>query len=748
MGMSISGLASGIDSDSIIAQLLALEEQRIFMIQKRIAEEEVKKAAYSDLSGRVQALRSIGTSLSSPTVYGKLDGSSTDGGMSVTLNSKASEGSYQVEVLQTATKHRIAGQGFKDQDSTPVAPGGGSFVYNLGGGTSKTIELEATTTLKEFVEKINDAGLVNASIVNDGSELNPYRVVLTSKASGTKNQIVIEQNDTTLNFSDKQIEAATTGPGNSSDYAGTITSGGTYTGDENTTFVIEMMSDGAADGTAKYRLSTDGGLTFSDNGGVGYSATSGGPIDLGHGVTISFEDNGTLREGDTFSIDVFNPELESGSDAILKVDGISIKKSSNRISDVFEGITFDIESATVGKVSKIDVTRDSGTVTEKLAEFVGAYNSVVGFLSSQFKFDPASNTAAPPLNGDSAARQVDRQVKGLIAKRMNGLGAGVPATLTELGLESNRETGLLSFNPMKLEEVADKDPKAVERILSSFGERLSGNFEFVSRSNATKPGEYDVVVTQARTGAEVAGTLAADALAQNETLTFNFSRDAQDESPVFRPLDVELLAGETAQQQIEKINTAFEDKGFELESYLDDFGVIQIRTTELGSDYAFNVISDQAAGAGTSGIGNVELSSQGTDLAGKIGGIEATVFQGTQLRAANGYDVEGIRVEIPDGVSGSLGKVRIVDGLASILPDIVDSLTGPKGVIGTRTSGVDKRIESLNEDIIKQQERMSRTEERLRRQFTAMEVTMAQLNSLGDYITQQMDAMAAANKKK
>ena len=42
---------------------------------------------------------------------------------------------------------------------------------------------------------------------------------------------------------------------------------------------------------------------------------------------------------------------------------------------------------------------------------------------------------------------------------------------------------------------------------------------------------------------------------------------------------------------------------------------------------------------------------------------------------------------------------------------------------------------------------MSRTEERLRRQFTAMEVTMAQLNSLGDYITQQMDAMAAANKK-
>ena len=161
-------------------------------------------------------------------------------------------------------------------------------LFTIWGGYQKTIELEATTTLKEFVEKINDAGLVNASIVN----------TVGTQPLVDLHQIVIEQNDTTLNFSDKQIEAATTGPGNSSDYAGTITSGGTYTGDENTTFVIEMMSDGAADGTAKYRLSTDGGLTFSDNGGVGYSATSGGPIDLGHGVTISFEDNGTLREGD------------------------------------------------------------------------------------------------------------------------------------------------------------------------------------------------------------------------------------------------------------------------------------------------------------------------------------------------------------------------------------------------------------------------------------------------------------------
>ena len=79
---------------------------------------------------------------------------------------------------------------------------------------------------------------------------------------------------------------------------------------------------------------------------------------------------------------------------------------------------------------------------------------------------------------------------------------------------------------------------------------------------------------------------------------------------------------------------------------------------------------------------------------------------------------------------------------------MVGRLTGSTGVIGTRTNGVDKRIEALQADIVKQQERISNQEQRLRRQFTAMEVTMAQLNSLGDYITQQMEAKAAANKKK
>ena len=368
-------------------------------------------------------------------------------------------------------------------------------------------------------------------------------------------------------------------------------------------------------------------------------------------------------------------------------------------------------------------------------------------MQSQFKFDPASNQAAPPLNGDSAARQVDRQIKNLIATRMTGLAGDSVSTLTELGITSDKDTGLLSFNPGEIDEVTRDDPRAVERVLSSFGERLSGNFEFVSRSSKTEPGTYDVVVTQARTRAELSGTAAADVLTQAETLSFNFSRAAQDANGAVRALEVNLQAGDTVEQQVQRINDGFANSNFELEAYVDEQAQITIRATEYGDDYSVNVTSDLAAGVGTSGIGNVQLSSTGTDLEGRVGAVSGTVFKGNQLRGADGYDVEGIKVEIPDDVSGNLGKVRIVNGLASILPKVVDALTGSNGVLGTRTKGVDKRIESLEEDIVNQQERMTRQEERLRRQFTAMEVTMAQLNSLGEYITQQMDAMNASKKK-
>ncbi|HSW44274.1 MAG TPA: flagellar filament capping protein FliD [Phycisphaerae bacterium] len=60
----------------------------------------------------------------------------------------------------------------------------------LTGTLAKTIQVSAADTLESLVTKINNAGIhVTASLVNDGTPDNPYRLVLTSRSAGTQGRV-------------------------------------------------------------------------------------------------------------------------------------------------------------------------------------------------------------------------------------------------------------------------------------------------------------------------------------------------------------------------------------------------------------------------------------------------------------------------------------------------------------------------------------------------------------------------------
>lgn len=751
MGIAISGIASGIDSDAIINQLLSIETSRIIGIQRKIALQQVRKDAFATLTNQLESLRNASRKLADSNLYSQVNASSSDAGvLTVSASNDAALGNYSVEVLQVATRHRVAAQGFVDKSGTGIAADAGTFSFRVGDGDAVEIDVDGSTSLQDLARAINDAGAgVRADIVNDGSSLNPFRLVLTAEQTGSDGLVTVVENDTTLDFENTSIESAVAADGNSADYGGTVSSGGAYTGTDNTTFIVEIITEGAADGTAKYRVSTDGGLTFDDNGGAGYDATSAGAIELADGVTIEFEDNGTLREGDTFSIDVFNPELATPQDAVINVNGINIRKSSNTIDDIFDGVTFKLQSASVGQTVNISVDRETGDISQAMSGLLGAYNGVIGFLNAQFAYDPESGQAAPPLNGDPTARQIARQVQQFMTGRIPGLGDDTISSLSELGFETNPETGVMSFNSAKLDEALRDDPDAVARVLSRFGERLSGDFEFVRRSADTRPGTYQVEITQARTRAEVVAGGAAEVLAADETITVRLNRRAQnDDGGVFVETTIDLAAGDTVAEQITKLNAGFEDASFAVTAYLDADGAIAIRSDAYGGDYAIEVSSDTAAGAGTSNIGDGLLEDQGTDLEGRIGNRPARTLEGDVLKGSEGYDTEDIELRIPNDTSGVLGEVRIADGVGQALPALIDNFTGVGGLLRSRTTSIDNRISSYEEDILAQERRAVQIEERLRRQFANLEVTLGRTQALGDYVTQQLALLPKISSSK
>ena len=63
----------------------------------------------------------------------------------------------------------------------------------INGSFETTIEFDATATLSDIVKKINDSGAgVRASVISDGTGVNPYRLSLSSTQSGTTGRFILD----------------------------------------------------------------------------------------------------------------------------------------------------------------------------------------------------------------------------------------------------------------------------------------------------------------------------------------------------------------------------------------------------------------------------------------------------------------------------------------------------------------------------------------------------------------------------
>ncbi|MCL5062007.1 MAG: flagellar filament capping protein FliD [Nitrospirae bacterium] len=269
MGISSSGLISGINVDQLLSQLIQLERRPITLLQQRQKDYELKIASILDMSTKLSSFKSALDALNSSSKFNTKTASvtKTSSGaelLTVSASSTASAGSYSIQVNQLATANKKASQGWVDENTTAIASSAGTFKFKVGsGGAETSISVSTTTTLQGLRDAINSAnGGVTATIINDGTGSNPYRLILTANNTGSSNTIYITQNNTNLDFANKKIEDAYAYTTNS--YTGSVysNSGNYYTGTDNKTYLVKITTAGAP-GTAKYKYSTDGGITWS-----------------------------------------------------------------------------------------------------------------------------------------------------------------------------------------------------------------------------------------------------------------------------------------------------------------------------------------------------------------------------------------------------------------------------------------------------------------------------------------------------
>ena len=185
--LSIGGLISGIDTNAILDQLYQFAQAPILRLESRKSALRDQSVAWSQLEGQLLGLRTMSAQLASPATFDAcLATTSQPNLVTASATAAAVPGSYLFTVEALAQTHQLASQGYADTDQTEV--GSGTITITVGDGAPVVIDVD-NYTLAELRDAINEADAgVSAAIINDGGETTPYRLIVTSRTSGTEGE--------------------------------------------------------------------------------------------------------------------------------------------------------------------------------------------------------------------------------------------------------------------------------------------------------------------------------------------------------------------------------------------------------------------------------------------------------------------------------------------------------------------------------------------------------------------------------
>lgn len=170
---------------------------------------------------------------------------------------------------------------------------------------------------------------------------------------------------------------------------------------------------------------------------------------------------------------------QQGKDASLNVDGLDITTSSNTVSGVIPGVTFQLLAPSSSSAVQVQITNDNTTIEQAMSAFATAYNAVVADVKAQEGKD--SNGNAQPLYGDPTLALIQSQ---LASGLLNGSASGAINNLGQLGLSMGRD-GTLAFDASTLEESLNTNFNDVMGYLqntSSFGQTMTKSLNGLSSS--------------------------------------------------------------------------------------------------------------------------------------------------------------------------------------------------------------------------------------------------------------------------
>ncbi|MCM8731274.1 flagellar filament capping protein FliD [Hephaestia sp. GCM10023244] len=182
----------------------------------------------------------------------------------------------------------------------------------------------------------------------------------------------------------------------------------------------------------------------------------------------------------------------AAQDAVVLLDGIAVSRSTNSVDDLIAGVKIDLLAATPGAPVTIGSTRPIASLEQVVHDFVDTYNQMLALLKEDT--NPISGTLAR----DGAARTLKTSLAALtLTPLTTGAAAGVPTTLAEIGVTTNRD-GTLSVDAGRLSRALAANPDAIEAMFATgkaaTGDGLPAALDAIAKAAADK--KYGLAASQ------------------------------------------------------------------------------------------------------------------------------------------------------------------------------------------------------------------------------------------------------------
>lgn len=196
-GMSVGGLVSGMDTATIVSQLMQIEANPQTLLKQQLSAAEAKATAYRAINTRFDALRTAAEALTKPAAWQAVKASTNSPAATASAAAGAAAGSRTFAVDRLAAAHSVisAARWTVTGTQTPADVAYGSDSISVtSGGTTTTIPVTGTSgtpSLADAVKAVNGSGLgLTASAVKVSET--EYRLQITATATGAAKEFTVD----------------------------------------------------------------------------------------------------------------------------------------------------------------------------------------------------------------------------------------------------------------------------------------------------------------------------------------------------------------------------------------------------------------------------------------------------------------------------------------------------------------------------------------------------------------------------